>query len=133
MEIRIIGDRHENTQMARWSISIDDQIAFLTGNSFLLLFSLAIMANSTTVTWKQFVYRDHLLYPNHARFMYRLKDEIKKETGIDFSQAIMNNRSGYYRLAVDKLEIDKKAYNFPDYRIQEIIKMAKENLETADA
>lgn len=104
----------------RYTIRINGHQVNLTGKSFKYLVSLAWSRVTKTNGW---LYKEELEQGfNQARYLYRLRQEIGK----DFMPSwplYENNRSGYYRLMVDrekiKINVDELRNN-PDFEIQQM-------------
>ena len=105
----------------RYLVKIDGFPVRLTGKSFKYFTKLAWSRLNHGSGW---VYKEDIeIGFNQARYLYRMKNEIK--AGLKSCWPVVeNNRLGYYRLRIspDKIKINvENLMDFPDIEVQGLI------------
>ncbi len=108
-------------EQERYLVKINGFPVRLTGKSFKYLTKLAWSRMKRDPGW---VYKEDIEVGfNQARYLYRMKNEIKE--GVQSGWPIIeNNRLGYYRLNIDPEKIRINTDNLrehPDYEIRSLI------------
>ncbi len=106
----------------RYLIRINGFPVRLTGKSFKYLLKLAWSRLNSDSGW---VYKEDIEVGfNQARYLYRMKNEIK--AGLNSGWTVVeNNRLGYYRLSINPEKIAISIANlkdFPDHEVQDLLK-----------
>ena len=104
----------------RYVVRIDGQPIKLTGKSFKYLVSLVWSRVTRDGGW---LYKEDLEQGfNQSRYLYRLRQEIGRDFLPDWP-LYENNRSGYYRLMIDRDKIKVNVdllKDIPDFEIQKM-------------
>jgi len=111
-------------EQERYLVKIDGYPVRLTGKSFKYFARLAWSRLNRDSGW---IYKDDIeMGFNQARYMYRMKNEIKaflpSEWGI-----VENNRLGYYRLDIpaEKIRINcENLKSHPDFEVRSLFEQA---------
>lgn len=109
-------------EQERYLIKIDGYPVRLTGKSFKYFARLAWSRLNRDSGW---IYKDDIeLGFNQARYMYRMKNEIKSFLPSDWG-IVENNRLGYYRLDIppEKIRINcENLKSHPDFEVRSLFK-----------
>ena len=116
----------------RYLVKIDGYPVRLTGKSFKYFARLAWSRLNRDSGW---IYKDDIeLGFNQARYMYRMKNEIKAFLPSNWG-IVENNRLGYYRLDIppDKIRINSENLkSHPDFEVRSLFK-AKDQSDLSDS